>query len=214
MLSDRGYIVDDEEKDMDYEAFCEKYETGIITNPNSRTKQNKDFMKISREKLLYLTQHSQDPNRTIFVFFPSVSKLSVKHIKNFWVNLRKENSKRAIIILKEGGRYRVAGISTAAKRAIESMNSSGYVLEVFQEKELLINITKHELVPKHQPLNEKQKSALLKKYGLKLSQLPRVCLSDPISRYYGMQIGDVFKITRPSETAGKYVTYRIVVPDQ
>ena len=135
---------------------------------------------------------------------------------------------RAIIITK-------VKLSSAFEDLIRSENEKGqYIIEHFLEKELGFNITKHALVPQHEKLSADQKKELLRRcasylripalalhrqcehqrvcrYKLADSHLPRVHKHDPIARYFGMQRGDVFRIVRPSETAGRYVTYRIVL---
>ena len=84
-----------------------------------------------------------------------------------------------------------------------------YRIEYFREAELLVDITEHKLVPRHIVLTPQEKDELLLRYKLKPSQLPRIQLQDPMARYLGLNHGQVVKIVRPSETAGRYITYRI-----
>ena len=84
-------------------------------------------------------------------------------------------------------------------------------IELFEKNAMLINITKHVLVPKHRILSEDERAELFERYHIQdNSQLPKMTLSDPISRYYGLKKGQVVEITR-NEDLNKHVSYRVVV---
>ena len=102
------------------------------------------------------------------------------------------------------------GMTPSAKQSLVDM-APKYILEHFLESELLINLTDHELVPEHVVMTPDEKRELLMKYKLKENQLMRIQAGDPVARYYGLKRGQVIKIIRPSETAGRYISYRLVV---
>lgn len=118
--------------------------------------------------------------------------------------MKDEGVRRAVIVIN--GKF-----SNFAKQSMQEFLPLGYAMEHFLDAELLVDITEHELVPEHVVLNDDEKKQLLERYKLTPSQLPRIQVGDPVARFYGMQRGQVVKIIRPSETAGRYVTYRVVV---
>ncbi|MBN1896998.1 MAG: DNA-directed RNA polymerase subunit H [Candidatus Aenigmarchaeota archaeon] len=79
------------------------------------------------------------------------------------------------------------------------------------EGDCIVDITKHELVPKHEILKDAEKKAVLEKYGVTESQLPKIRSSDPVIEMIGAVPGQVIKITRKSQTAGEADYFRLVV---
>ncbi|MCS7093882.1 MAG: DNA-directed RNA polymerase subunit H [Candidatus Aenigmarchaeota archaeon] len=73
-----------------------------------------------------------------------------------------------------------------------------------------IDVSKHELVPKHEIVTEEEKKEIVEKYG-SLKNLPRIYSTDPQVKILNAKPGDVIKITRKSETAGETIYYRIVI---
>jgi DNA-directed RNA polymerase I, II, and III subunit RPABC1 len=191
LCHDRGYLVTQDELDQTTDHFKEQFGD----KPSER--------RPGRSDLIVLVAHNDDPTDQMFVFFPEEAKVGIKTIKTYCQRMQEENIHRAIIVVQ-------AGMTPSAKQSLVDM-APKYILEQFLEAELLINITEHLLVPEHIVLTTDEKKELLIRYKLKDSQLPRIQAGDPVSRYFGLKRGSVVKITRPSETAGRYVTYRLVV---
>jgi DNA-directed RNA polymerase I, II, and III subunit RPABC1 len=185
MLDKRGYMVPKNMRELTPADFSERF--------------GQDH--VNRESLTILVEKADDESNQLFVFFPEDEKVGVKPIKTYTDRMRNEGVQNALMVLR-------VDITPFAKQAVQEMSDS-FRIEHFKESELLVDITKHQLVPEHQVLTPSEKTELLKRYRLKDSQLPRIQPNDPVARYYGMRRGQVVKIIRPSETAGRYVTYRI-----
>uniref|UniRef100_A0A914I5T1 DNA-directed RNA polymerases I, II, and III subunit RPABC1 n=1 Tax=Globodera rostochiensis TaxID=31243 RepID=A0A914I5T1_GLORO len=189
MCHDRGYLVTQDELDQTLDQFKDQFGD----RPSER--------RPGRGELTILVAHNDDPTDQMYVFFPDDPKIGIKTIKQICQQMQEQNITRAIIVVQNG-------MTPSAKQAIVDM-APKYVLEHFLEAELMINITEHELVPEHVVMNNEEKAELLARYKLKENQLPRIQVSDPVARYFGLKRGQVVKIIRPSETAGRYITYRI-----
>ena len=108
----------------------------------------------------------------------------------------------------------VEPLSTANMKSLAQLREKvpSATIQVFQVSELMFNITKHHLVPKHEVLGEEEIKDVMERYSLKsIHQLPLIMKSDPVARYLGLRVGQVVRVTRPSQTAGEYVLYRCCV---
>lgn len=140
---------------------------------------------------------------TIWVEFSPETTIGIKHLRAFAQHLDANKMTTGIFIT-------IGPVTAAALRAFEPLGELGITAEHFQEQDLLINITRHDLVPKHVLLSAEEKKVLLDRYRLKETQLPRIQFGDPVARYLGLKRGNVVKIIRKSETAGRYASYRWV----
>ncbi len=64
-----------------------------------------------------------------------------------------------------------------------------------------IDITRHELVPKHVIMSKEEVADLLARFEIKLVKLPRISIDDPVIQMLGGKVNDVVRIVRKSETS-------------
>mmetsp|Transcript_1132 Transcript_1132/g.4051 ORF Transcript_1132/g.4051 Transcript_1132/m.4051 type:complete len:209 (-) Transcript_1132:80-706(-) len=192
MLADRGYNVFDAEKQLTEAVFKEKH-------PQAVHDREAGDLTIFRSKV-------DDPTDLVCVFWPNEMKVGKDRLDRYVEQMQSTNANRGIIILR-------GTMSVFAQRAIAQLAEvrTKLFLEYFREEELLVNITRHRLVPHHEVLNPEEKVQLLTKYKLDESQLPSMLTNDAVARYLGLRKGEIVKIVRNSETAGKYISYRRVV---
>ena len=186
MLKKRSYVVDAAQLAMTPRGFVDQF--------GDQPKRN---------DLTILAEHETDAEDQLFVFLPDDDKVGVKTIKQYCEMMKEASVSHAILVVKQG-------VTPFAKTALQEMAST-YLIEHFRDAELLVDVTEHRLVPAHALLSPEDRQALLDRYKLRAEQLPRIQRTDPVARYYGLKVGDVVKIVRPSETAGRYVTYRICI---
>jgi len=208
MVQDRGYELAEEEVRISLADFRAQYAGGDGLPDRSRM----IFSARPSDEMMarYSTPATpENPNPpppdigTIYVEFSGDQSVGIKQMRTFAQHLSANNFHTGIFITN-------VNITPAALKIIPAVASETRI-EPFLEQDLLVNITHHELVPKHVLLSKEERTKLLQRYRLKDTQLPRIQLGDPVSRYLGLRRGQVVKIIRKSETAGRYASYRLVV---
>lgn len=187
MLRDRGYDIQEEEYTKTFDQFKNDFEFNGSAD---------------RKRMQINAVNRDDTTQTIGVIFHE-NDLKQSDITKYQMDAEKMNLTNVIVVVQ-------GACSSSVKKSIDTVDENRISWEIMAEDDLIINVTKHVLVPEHIKLSKEEGDELLKKYKVKKTQLPRMLLDDPISKYYGFRRGDIVKIIRKSETAGRYVTYRAV----
>ncbi|KAI0022744.1 RNA polymerase [Xylariomycetidae sp. FL0641] len=207
MVQDRGYELAESEVKISLDDFKAQY-----TNSDGSVHREKlKFSARPSPEMLKkytppVTVRDPDPQPdigTIWVEFTTDDSLGAEQMRKFAKFCSHEHYRNGLLISH-------AAVSASAKREIAKF-AQWTTIEWFLEEDMRINITHHELVPRHVILSRDEKAALLKRYRLKETQLPRILQRDPVAKYFGMRRGQVVKIIRNSETAGRYASYRLCV---
>ena len=112
--------------------------------------------------------------------------------------LRNNLDVHKIIIMKE-----------PSKKVVKQVMNDYPNAEIFFEFEMMEDIPSKIFIPEHQLLTDEEKKNLLETF--KDNELAKINDTDIMSRYYLAKLGDIFRIIRPSITAGKNIFYRRVV---
>ncbi|KAL6498514.1 DNA-directed RNA polymerase V subunit 5A [Orobanche hederae] len=184
MLKDRGFAVPSCEIEVSLEEFRNKY--GQMPDV--------DDLRIS-------ALHKDDPSIKTMVIFCGQTIVKVNIIRAIGSMIPNKDSLSRLILVVQ---------NKITNQALKAVDLFTFKVEIFQITDLLVNVTKHELKPKHQVLTDQEKQDLLKKYSIDEKQLPRMSEKDAIARYYGLEKGQVVKVTYSGELTQLHVTYRCV----
>jgi len=183
MLFDRGYILDEPSVlEYNFDTFKSMYHSNKI-----------DI-------------HIVNSDKEIYVKFITVFKIKPNTIRDILTTISSTlftmDKHRIIIVL----------LSKPNNTILKIKNEKYKNVEFFWLNRLIINITHHQYVPKHEKVKgDTAVSEIIKKYNLStVHQLPLLDKNDPISRYYNYQSGDICKITRKNRISGISILYRLV----
>ena len=148
----------------------------------------------------FIYTRTDKKRNTVVIFINKKDDIKVNQIKKY-KSTYNEDMYDIILI--------VNFISIEEKLPSKYMDLEYDNVQVFHIKDLLYNITKHKYVPKHNILNEDEKKQFTELY--KIVDIAKIKISDPVCRYHFAKVGNIMKITRPSNNSKEEINYRLCI---
>jgi len=172
---------------------------GYIVAENLKTSIDEFMIQYDSGEMYIYTKKKDEENKSIYVYFHLDNRnFQKKDLVNLMSNITNQYQNEQVKI-----------IIVTREKLNQAILRIDYI-ESFILNQLVINITKHIMMPKFEVMSDEEIEILLKEFSISKNQLPKILITDPISRYFGVKSGDIFKITRSSPTTGLSVSYRLV----
>jgi DNA-directed RNA polymerase subunit H (RpoH/RPB5) len=85
-----------------------------------------------------------------------------------------------------------------------------YFIQIYGLDNMLFNISKHQMVPKHEIISKDELKAIISEHHIEhLKNFPTIRREDPMAKFIGLRPGQVCRITYPSMASCEYVKYRL-----
>ncbi|CAL5201478.1 unnamed protein product [Lathyrus oleraceus] len=185
MLRDRGYNVSESDLTLTLPEFRSRF--GQFPKP---------------EALGVIVSHRSNPSNKVQVVFRGTDAISKKTLKEIYSQIVDHGNPSRLILVVQ------SKMTSCARKDLEICQ---YKVEIINLNDLMVNVTKHVLQPKYEILTANEKQELLKKYRVEEKQLPLMQRTDAIASYFGLEKGQVVKISHSGEMFNSLVTYRCVM---
>jgi DNA-directed RNA polymerase subunit H (RpoH/RPB5) len=145
---------------------------------------------------------STNPKGHILLILYANSKVSIQLSREIDQCITNDKKIRQIVIVTS------EGITPIAKKLL-MINKCN--VQFFHHLELIVNYTKHKLVPFQKKLEDHEIQEKLKKYNLTKQQLATMDRTDPIVKFYGWKTGSIIQcIKNLGLSMESYETLRLV----
>ena len=146
----------------------------------------------------------------LYVKYLLASKLRVNNFKSLideMINDFLQEGDEMVFVLKD----KINNMDSFNNMLESYLTTHNIFIQIFCLDNLMFNITNHMLVPTMRVVSPEDKDKILDNYSAKEDQMPKILKSDPHAKFLGVRKGDLCQITRASETAGTYISYRLCV---
>jgi DNA-directed RNA polymerase subunit H len=159
----------------------------------------KSLVKQINEERVFKIKSDYDDTKFFNILFVYGKLTTIKKIQGLETFLQKSKGQNRIFIADN--------INQKAYKQFKELNNT----EIFFEYELQLNLIEHDLQPIFQVLTDEEKEKFMEEYQVTKKQMSKMKSIDPIARYFNSKAGDIFRIIRPSTSAGVGIHYRIVI---
>lgn len=131
----------------------------------------------ANERGYFLKGHTPQKKVVWLCILPPEGKFNIEMLKTYYAHFESNRIRHVILVYNDG-------MTPSVRKAIFDLNIH---IELFESKDLMYNVLKHELVPKHVVVGHDSQN---------IHKLPYLRRGDPVARFLAFRPGDVVRIER------------------